>query len=318
MSIRHFAVTIIGVLIFPCVLMAQTYPAKPVRIVTSDPGGGSDMVARAIAPLMTTALGQPVIVDNRGGGVVPPEIVSRAAPDGHTLIYYGNTLWVTPLTQARVPYDAIRDFVPISLAVTSPNVLVVHPSLPVKSVKDLVALARNRPGELNYASAGVGSSNFLAAELFKSMAKVHIVSIPYKGLGAATIDVLGGQVLMMFSTATVAGTHIRSGRLRALAVSSAERSVAFPDLPTVASQGLPGYESALNSGLLAPSRTPDAIVRRLNQDTVRALGDAGVREKFQSIGVDVIASTPEQFASKIKSEIATIGKLLRDAGLRVE
>jgi tripartite-type tricarboxylate transporter receptor subunit TctC len=296
----------------------QTYPIKPVRVVTSDPGGGSDIVARAIAPAVTAGLGQPMVIDNRAGGVIAGEIVSKAPPDGYTLIYYGNTLWLLPLMRDRVPYDTTRDFIPISLAVTAPNILVVHPSLPVKSVKELIALAKSKPGALNYASAAAGTSNHLAAELFKSMAHVNIVRIPYKGMGAAINDIIAGQVQIMFSTTTAGGSYVKAGRLRALGVSSSQRSAAFPELPTIASTGLPGYESTLNSGMFAPSKTPDAIVNRLNREMVRALAAAELREKFAAIGVEVVASSPEQFATKIKSEIASMGKVIKDAGIRAE
>ena len=297
---------------------AQNYPTKPVRIVTSDPGGGSDIVARAMVPAMSAALGQPVIVDNRAGGVIAGEFVSKSPPDGYTLIYYGNTLWMLPLMRDNVPYDTVKDFAPIALAVTAPNILVVHPSLPVKSVKDLIALAKARPGALNYASAAAGTSNHLAAELFKSMAGVSIVRIPYKGMGAAINDINAGQVQLLFATTTAGAPHVKSGRLRALGVSGAQRSAAFPDLPTIASSGLPGYESALNAGVLAPARTPDAIINRLNREIVRALTGPDLKEKFAAIGVEVVASSPEQFAAKIKSEISSMGKVIRDAGIRAD
>jgi tripartite-type tricarboxylate transporter receptor subunit TctC len=289
--------------------LAQNYPTKPIRIVTSDAGGGGDIVARTIAPGVSAALGQPIVVDNRSGGVIAGEFVAKSAPDGHTLILYGNTLWILPLLQDKVPYDTLRDFAPITLAVSTSNILVIHPALPVKSVKELIALARSRPGELNYASAAIGTSNHLAAELFKAMARVNIVRIPYKGLGAAITDVLSGHV---------AGPHVHSGRLRALAVSSAQRSKAYPQLPTIAEAALPGYESSFYNGVLAPAATPDAIIRRLNQDIVRALNATSVRERFDTIGVDVVGSTPEQFAAKMKAEIAGIGKVIRDAGIRGE
>jgi tripartite-type tricarboxylate transporter receptor subunit TctC len=297
---------------------SQTFPSKPIRIVTSDAGGGGDIVARAIAPAMSSALGQPVIVDNRAGGTIAGDFVAKSIPDGHTLIYYGNTLWLLPLMRERVPYDTVRDFAPISLAVTLPNILVVHPSLPVKSVKELIALAQTRPGELNYASAAAGTSNHMAAELFKSMAGVKIERIVYKGIGAALNDLLGGHVQLLFATATAGAPHIQSGRLRALAISTTQPSPAYPELPTIASAGLPGYESALNSGALAPAKTPDAVIRRLHQEMVRALTSPDLKEKFANIGVEVVASTPEQFAAKMKSEIVSMGKVIKDAGIRAE
>ncbi len=298
-------------------LQAQTFPIKPVRIVTSDPGGGSDVIVRTIAPAMSAALGQPIVVDNRAGGVIAGDFVSKSAPDGYTLIFYANTLWLLPLMQKNVPYDTVRDFVPIVQAVTSPNILVVHPSLPVASVKELITLAKARPGQLNYASAAVGTSNHIAMELLKSMANVDIVRIGYKGIGAGMIDIVAGQVQIAFATTTTTAAHLKSGRLRALAISTVQPSEAFPRLPTVAAT-LPGYESASYGGLLAPARTPDAIIRRLNQEAMRALSGPDIKQKFSSIGSEVVASSPEQFAARIKAEIAVVGQLVKEGRIRGE
>ncbi len=321
----HYLITILAT-VAACACagraMAQTaapgYPSKPIRVVTSDAGGGSDVIVRVIAQAVTAPLGQQVVIDNRGGGVIAGEIVSRAQPDGYTLIYYGSTLWILPLMRKSVPYDTVRDFAPITLAVSSPNVLVVHPSVAAKSVKELIALAKTKPGELNYASAAAGTIPHLAAELFKSMAGVDIVRIVYKGTGAALNDLLGGQVQVMFATAPSAAPHVKTGRLRALAMTTAQPSSAFPDLPTISAAGLPGYEAVQISGMFAPAKTPVSIINRLNQDIVRALHQPSVRDKLASTGVEVVGSTPEQFSAKIKSEIARMGKVIRNAGIRDE
>ena len=219
--------------------------------------------------------------------------------------------------QKNVPYDTVRDFVPIVQAVTSPNILVVHPSLPVASVKELITLAKARPGQLNYASAAVGTSNHIAMELLKSMANVDIVRIGYKGIGAGMIDIVAGQVQIAFATTTTTAAHLKSGRLRALAISTVQPSEAFPRLPTVAAT-LPGYESASYGGLLAPARTPDAIIRRLNQEAMRALSGPDIKQKFSSIGSEVVASSPEQFAARLKAEIAVVGQLVKEGRIRGE
>lgn len=298
---------------------AQTYPAKPIRfIVPFTPGGGADTTARLVAPRAGERLGQQIVVDNRGGGVVAGEIVSRAQPDGYTLIYYGSTLWILPLMRKHVPYDTVRDFAPITLAVTSPNVLVVHPSVNASTVKELIALARSRPGALNYASAAAGTIPHLAAELFKSLAGVDLVRVVYKGTGAALSDLLGGQVQIMFATAPSAAPHIKSGKLRALGVTTAQPLPAFAELPTISSAGLPGYEAVQVSGLFAPARTPTVIIARLNQEMARGLNRPAVKDRLAATGVDVVASSPSEFATKIKSEIMRLGKVIRDAGIRDE
>ena len=299
-------------------ICAQDNPTKPIRVMTSPPGGGSDFVARQVAQGISGPLGQQVIIENRPGGTFAGEAVSRAAADGYTLIYYGSALWLLPLMRKEVPYDTVRDFAPITLASTQPNVLVVHPTLPVKSARDLVALAKARPGELNYAAGGSGSSGHLAAELFKSLAKVNIVRIPYKGQGPATMDLVAGQVQLTFGTTGSVGAHIKSGRLRALAVTTAEPSALVPGLPTIAASGVAGYEAAQLSGILAPAKTPQAVINRLNQEIVRFLTRSEIKERLFNTGVEAAGSTPEDFGNKIKSEIARMGKVIRDANIRDE
>jgi tripartite-type tricarboxylate transporter receptor subunit TctC len=301
-----------------CAQTAATgaYPNKPIRITTTESGGGSDIIARQIAQGISGPLGQPVIVENRGGGAtISGEIVAKASPDGYTLMVAAGTLWIGTLLR-KTSYDPIRDFAPITLAVSTPNILVTHPSV-ANSVKELIALAKSKPGQLNYGSGATGASSHLAAELFKSMAGVNIVRIPYKGSGPAVTAVIGNEVQMMFPNAALVVPHIKSARLKGLAVTSAQPSAVLPELPTVAASGLPGYESELHTGLFAPAKTPAAIIKRLNQDTVRYLRTPEARDWFlKSGGSEVVAGTPEQFGAKIKSELVRLGKVIKDANIR--
>ena len=308
------SMSLVGVMGFGAgAAFAQDFPSKPVRMVTSAPGGGGDVIARLIAQAISGSLGQQVIVDNRGG-VISSETVAKAPPDGYTLLSQPNSFWLLPFMQ-NVSYDPVRDFLPVSLTVTSPNVIVVHPSLPVKSVKELIAFAKARPGQLNFAAGSTGSSSHLAAELFKMMAGINIVYIPYRGAGPALNDTLGGQVSLLFSNTAAAGPHIKSGRLRGLAVTSAKPSALAPGLPTAASSGLPGYEAAAIYGVFAPAGTPATLVTRLNQEIVRALNRPDVKEKFFNAGVEVVASSPEQLATIMKSDMVRLGKVIKDAGI---
>jgi tripartite-type tricarboxylate transporter receptor subunit TctC len=310
------------VLVLPVISMAlgagsvlgQNYPNKPVRIVTSVPGSGNDLVARVVAQGLTSSLGQQVIVDNRG--VVAMEIVAKAPRDGYTLLAFGSPLWILPLLRTDAAWDPVKDFLPVILATSSPNILVVHPSVPVTSVKDLIALAKAKPGQLNYASAGPGSIAHIAAELFKSMAQVDFVHVPYKGTGSAFNDLIGGQVQLMFSTAAAVTGHVKSGRLKALAVTSIKPSALAPGLPTVAASGLPGYEAASMVGVLAPAGTPRAIITRLNQEIGQVLDKPDVKERLFATGAETVGGPPEQFAATMKSEMARLGKLIKDAGIR--
>ena len=297
---------------------AQGYPHKPIRIITTEVGGGSDIAARLIAQGMTGPLGQPVIVENRGGGAtISGEIVAKASPDGYTLFVAAGTLWIGPLLR-KTPYDPVKDFAPITLVVSTPNLLIGHPSL-ANSVKELIALAKAKPGQLNYGSGATGASSHLAAELFKSMAGVNIVRIPYKGSGLAVNAVIANEVQMMFPNASIAIPHVKSGRLKALGVTSAEPSAVLPGVPTISASGLPGYESVLHTGLFAPAKTPAAIITRLNRDIVRYLGTPEAKELFlRTGGSEVVANKPEQFAAKIKSEMVRLGKLIKDVGIRAE
>lgn len=296
---------------------AQTYPSRPIRIVTSAIGGGNDFNARILAHGLTPLLNQQIVVDNRGGAFVPPLTVSRATPDGYTLLAQNNGIWTAPLLE-KAPYDYDKDLAPITVIARSPNVLVVHPSLGANSVKELIALAKASPGAINYASGVVGASNHLAAELFKYMTGVNLVRISYKGSGPALNDVVSGQVKIHFGTTGAVTPHVRSGRLKGLAVTSAEPSPLAPGLPTVSASGVPGYVAETTYGLWAPAKTPDAILQRIHRDTLKVLSTPEIRERMHNGGVEPVGSSAQAFAAEIKSEAARMEKVVRAAGLRVE
>ncbi len=303
-----------------CIVIAgaaqgQAYPSKTVRIVTSGVGGAGDVVSRLIAQGISAGLGQQVIVDNRSSGAIPVEVAVKARPDGYTMLVYGSTVWLGPFLRANAP-DPLRDLMPVTLAATAPNILVVHPSLPVKSIKELIALTRSKPGALNYAITGTGSSPHLAAELFRSMARVEIVRIGYKGAGAALADLIGGQVQMTFATAGSVMPMLKSGRLRALGISSAKPSALLPGLTPISAAGLPGYESVSTSGVFVPAGTPAALVQRLNAEIVRFLHSTEAKEKFLSVGVESAGTSPEQLTITMSAEMSRMGKVIRDAGIR--
>lgn len=295
---------------------SQDYPGKPIRVLTTDAGSQSDMISRMIGQAIAGPLGQPVIIDNRG--LISAEAAAKAPPDGYTLLINGPFIWLTPFLRSNVSYDPIRDFAPITLAATGLNILVVHPSLPVDSVKALIAFARARPGQLNYGSAAVGGTPHLAAELFRSMTQVDIVRVPYKSLPQAATGLLSGEIHLMFPTAGSAVPHVTARRLKALAITSAQRSPLFPDLPTVAASGVPGYESTSIAGVFAPGKTPVAIINRLNQEIVRALQRVELRERFAAGGIEVVGSSPQQFEAAVKADMVRMGKVIRDAGIRVQ
>jgi tripartite-type tricarboxylate transporter receptor subunit TctC len=309
------------VLLALCVLAAnaawaQDYPNRPIRFVTAASGGGNDLAARLIAQGLTERLGQQVIVDNRGGSHIPQSTVSKAAPDGYTILSQNNTVWIAPLLE-RTAYDHFRELAPITLTARAPNILVVHPLLPVNSVKELIAAAKAAPGEINHASGVVGSSNYVAAELFKAMAGVNLVRIGYRGTGPALIDVMSGEVKIMFATATSSLPHVKSGRLKALAVSSAEPSALAPGLPTIAASDVPGYAAEAIYGVWAPAKTPASILSRLNQEIVKVLTTPQTRDRFFGSGAEVVASTPQAFAAEIGAETARLDKVFRSAGISV-
>lgn len=300
---------------------AQNYPTRPVRLVVpSSPGGGTDISARIIAPDLSKLLGQQVVVENRPGAgtMIGGEVVAKAAPDGYTLLMGISTLAINPAIYRKVPYEVLRDFAPITQAVSLPNVIVGHPSLPAKSVKELVALAKSRPGQLTFSSAGLGTSPHLSMELFLSMSRVKMLHVPYKGSGPAAIDLIAGQVQLMAPNMLTAYPHIKSGRMRAYGVTSPKRSAGAPEIPTIAEAGLPGYEAVQWYGVLAPAATPRAIVTRLHGDIVKVLQQPSVRELLGKDGAEPVGSTPEQFAAFIKDETAKWAKVVKDAGLQPE
>jgi tripartite-type tricarboxylate transporter receptor subunit TctC len=293
---------------------AQTYPHKAIRIMTGGAGGGSDFTARLIAQGISGPLKQPVIVDNRPSGLIATEIAAAANPDGYTLLFYGSNLWITPLME-KTSYDAVRDFAPITLTNREPYILAVHPSVPATTTKELIELCKSKPGVLNYASASVGSSTWLAAELFKSMAGVDITSIPYKSAAPARTDLIAGRVQIMFATPAGIMPLIGPGKVRALAITSQQPSELIPDVPTIAATGLPGFEAAQISGALAPAKTPFAIVARLNQEIVAFLAKPETRKRFLDAGLGVVTGSPDQFRAVMKAEINRYGKLIRSAGI---
>lgn len=296
---------------------AQSYPNKPVRMVTAGVGGGNDVVTRIVAQGLATNLGQQIIVDNRASSIVPAEIVSRAPADGYTLLSYGNSIWVGQLVRGEMTHDPIRDFSPVAATGKAPNILVVHPAVAAKSVQELIALSKAKPGALNYSSGATGASSHLAAELFKSMAGVNIVRIPYKSGATEMTDLVGGQVQLTFGTASVM-PHVKSGRLRALAVTSLTPSVLYPGVPTMTASGLAGYESGSAYGVFGPAKMPPAIIARLNQEIIRILSVPEMQERFLNAGIEVVTGTPAQFVAEVKSDMARWGKVIKDAGIRAD
>jgi tripartite-type tricarboxylate transporter receptor subunit TctC len=300
---------------------AAQYPVKPVRFVAPYPAGGvNDIVARILGQRMSQALGQQWIVDNRPGrgGNIGTDVVAKSAPDGYTLVHGGmGSLTLGPFL-GKVPYDSVRDFTPITLTARAPNVLAVHPSLPAKSVKELIALAKARPGELNYATSGVGSTPHLTAALFTSMAGVRMVHIPYKGGPPATTDLLAGQVPIGFAPIPSFLPHIASGKLRGLAVTGMQRSPSLGDLPTVSEAGLPGFEMSPWFGVLAPAGTAGDIVAKLGAELLRILRSPDVVAQFSAQGVDAAHSTPEEFAGVIKADLRKWGKVIAEGGIKGE
>lgn len=301
--------------------LGQDYPSRPIRVVVPFPaGGGTDIVARLVTQKLGATMGANFVIDNRAGagGTIGTDIAAKSAPDGYTLVMVSGSHAINPSLYKKLPYDTARDFAPISMLVSGPGLLVVHPSVPAKTVKDLIALARSRPGELNYASAGSGTPPHLAAELFKTMARVDIVHVPYKGNTLAFVDLLSGQVSLSFPTIPSALPHVKSGKLRVLAVTSAQRSKTVPDVATVAESGLPGYEASSWYGVLAPAGTADMLVERLHKEIVKALRDPGVRDRLLAQGLDPVGNSPAEFAATITSEIGKWAKVVQASGAKVE
>ena len=300
-------------------VLAQNYPARAIRLVVpSSPGGGTDITGRILAQKLSEQLGHQVVVDNRAGAgtTIGNDIVAKSAPDGYTLLMGVSTLAINPSMYSKLPYDAMRDFAPISQAVAVPNLLTVHPSLPAKTVKEFIALAKSKPGSITYGSAGMGTNPHLSGELFRTLAGIDIVHVPYKGSGQSVISLLAGEIGANFPSLPTAISYVKAGRLRGLGVTTAKRTQALPDVPSIAEAGLPGYEAMQWFGVLAPAATPRAIIDRLYHEVSRALRAPEVKERLNAEGAEVVAGTPEEFAGYIKSETEKWAKVIKAAGIK--
>jgi tripartite-type tricarboxylate transporter receptor subunit TctC len=301
--------------------VAQNYPTKPVRLVVAQSAGGNaDFVARAYAQRLAERLGQQIVVDNRpgGAGIIGSEIVARAVPDGYTLLLAPTGFSINPALYAKLPFDPQRDFAPVSLLAISYAVVVVSPQLPVRSVADLIALAKSKPGQLHFASSGVAAATHLAGELFNAMAGVNIVHVAYKGAPPALVDLMAGRVAVMFASPPSALPLVRSGRLRAIATTGSKRAFYLPELPTVAESGVPGYENTIWQALLAPARTPTAVIARLHGEIAEVTRLAEMRERLAAEGSEALGSTPQEAARHIASELRTYAKLIKTIGLKAD
>ena len=307
---------------FACAAAAQAYPTRPIRIIVPlAPGGNVDLVVRSLAQQLPDGLGQQVIVENRPGAssLVGTQLAAKSAPDGYTLLAVANTFAMVPSIVPNPGYDPLKDFTGITLTCLVPQVLVVNPALPVRSVKQLIALAKARPGEISYATSGPGGTGHMATELFNRQVGVKMLHVPYKGNAQAIIDVIGGQVMMMFDQVSTSEPYIKAGKLRGLAVTSRTRSPLFPALPTIDEAGVPGFEDITFNGLVAPAGTPRAILVRLNEEVAKVVRAPDLRKRFLDRGVELKASaSPEEFTAHIKAEFEKKGKLARDAGIRIE
>jgi len=309
--------------VLSCAHAADTgpYPAKPIRlIVPFAPAGSADALARTIQPALSEALGQTLVIDNRPGAssTIGTDMAAKAAPDGYTLVLVTTTHTVNPSLIAKLPFDTVKDFAPVSLVVSQPNILVVHPSVAAKSVKELVAMAKAKPGGMNFASGGNGSSPHLSGELFNIVAGTRITHIPYKGSGPGVTDLLGGHVQMMFAGPLALEQHIKSGRLRPLALADKRRSTILPDVPTMAEAGFPGVETGTWYGILAPARTPPAVVAHVQREIVRILQAADLKARILNQGVDIVASSPADFEKFIIAEVAKWSRVVKAAGVRAD
>jgi len=319
MALRQLAF-LCAVILAPASAFGQDFPSKPVRFVVGfTPGGPSDILARALGQKLAERWSQQVVVDNRpgAGGNLAAEAVAKSSPDGYTWLLGNNSILATNQSLYRsLPYDPVRDFAPVALVAIQPNILVVHPSLPVSSVDELIRFAKANPGKLNYASSGSGAAAHLAGELFKAMTGVELVHVPYKGAQPALTDVIAGQVQMMFATSASVIPYIKAGRLRALAVTTAQRSASVPELPTVAEAGVPGFEATTWHGVVVPAATPAAIVARLNEEINSALGEKDLKDRLTSLGAEISTGTPKQFTDYIAREIPKWAKVVKDSGAR--
>ena len=312
----------LAVLLLSSASVAQTYPAKPVRFVVPWPAGGvADITTRLVAKKLQENTGQSFVVDNRAGatGIIGCELVARSVPDGYTIVMGTTTTHATnPVMFRKLPYDVAKDFAPVSLVADAPFVLLVHPSLPVKSVKELIAFAKARPGELSFGSSGTGGSSHLGFELFNQMAGIKAVHVPYKGLAPATVDLLAGNITMSWESTAAAGPYIRSNRLRAIGIGSLKRSSLMPDLPTISESGLTGFELGSWSAIFAPAATPQDVVRRLHREVANAIADKAMREQLAALGAEGVASTPEELAAVVKRDVVKWTKIARQANLQPE
>jgi tripartite-type tricarboxylate transporter receptor subunit TctC len=314
--------TLLAAALSPSLSFAQVYPDKPIRVIVPVPAGGTpDVVARMVSPGLSSLLGQQLVIDNRGGagGLIGAELAAKAVADGYTLFFSSpGSLVILPYLQKHVNYDTLRDFAPVSLVAIGPFLLITHPSVPAKTVKELLALAKAAPGKLNYASAGNGAANHLAMELFKSMAGVDITHVPYKGAPQAVTDLIGGSVNLMFNSIPPVIQHIKSGRLRLLGVSTAKRSPQLPDVPTVSEAGVPGYECITWFGLLAPAKTPSAILARLHRDIVKVVHAPEIKAQLEVQGYDAVGGSPAEFTAFIRAESEKYAKVVKLSGAKVD
>jgi len=314
-ALAMFAVVVCGGAV------AQPYPSRPLRVVVPfAPGGAVDLVARTVAPKLSEALGQPVVVDNRGGagGTIGTDIVAKARPDGHTLLVASMGVAVNAVLYPKLPYDTLKDLAPITSLGDQPNIVVVHPSLSAKSIGELVALAKTNPGQISYASGGIGSNTHLVTLLFLQMARVEMLHVPYKGLGPAIADLVGGQVQLAVSNVSTALPHVKSGRLRLLAVTSAKRLPLFPDTPTVSESGVPGYESSGWYGLWVTAGTPSSVLAALNKTVTKILDAPAIKEQFGVQGLQPIPTSPEAFGQRLREEIRKWGPVVKASGAKPE
>jgi len=302
--------------------LAQQYPAKPIRMIIGfPPGGGTDIIGRIIAQRMSEGLKQQILPDNRGGasGQIAAELTAKAPPDGYTVMMaHIAAMSILPSLYPKLPYDPVNDFASVSLVAISPNLVIVHPTLPVKSIKELIALAKARPGQIHYESSGLGTVQHLAGELFKLQAKVNLLHVPYKGAGPAIIDLVAGHVQLGFDVIPVAGPQVKAGKLRALGVTSAKRSALFPDLPTVIESGVADFDMSTWWGLVAPAAVNKDVIARLNGETLRALRLPDVKERIAAAGADVVGNSPEEFAAFIRNERAKYARIVKEANIKLE
>ncbi|MGH8633114.1 MAG: Bug family tripartite tricarboxylate transporter substrate binding protein [Burkholderiales bacterium] len=321
-SLLRFAILALAGITFCGPVAGQQYPAKPIRMIIGfPPGGGTDIIGRIVGHRLNDALGQQILPDNRGGasGQIAAELAAKAPPDGYTVMMaHIAAMSILPSLYPKLPYDPVKDFAPISLVAVSPNLVVIHPTLPVKNIKELIALARSRPGQIHYESSGIGTVQHLAGELFKLQANVDLLHVPYKGAGPAIIDLVAGHVQLGFDVVPVAGTQVKAGKLRALGVTSAKRSALFPDLPTVTESGVPGFDLSTWWGLVAPAAVNKDVIARLHGETVKVLRQKDVADRIADQGAEVAGSTPAEFAAFIRAEREKYARIVKEANIKLD